>query len=490
MADEGVHLFADYTLDRGRGTLLRGGEPVHLRPQSYELLSFLADHRGRLISKDQLISHVWQGRAVGDDSLVQCLRDVRAALGEAGPSAVRNVRGRGYIFDPQKDAANDPAPAAEAIASEPETANTRPSFAPRRFGLLLLTGWLLAVAVVGYRYVRDRATTTDGSSQTLVSGYTPDHDAQLLYLRARHHHRLATEPEVRTAIGLYEQAIAADARHALAHAGLAEAWRTLAIVGQVPSKDAFPQAKAAAARALALDERLVEAHVALGWIAFSYDWNWVGAERELTRAIELEPTNADAHRAYAHLLSNMGRHEESIFEIAKARELDPRGLLVRTLEAQFLFYAGRDAEAEDRLHGALQMDPDFWVAHLGLGRIALQREQWPQAVAALRKARDLSSGVPEATTQLAYALARSGATDEALGLMHELEARSESRYVPAYSFAMIANGLGDRERALTELERSVDAREVQATFIKIDTRWNWLRSDPRFDALMRRTGLK
>lgn len=108
--------------------------------------------------------------------------------------------------------------------------------------------------------------------------------------------------------------------------------------------------------------------MALGWIAFSYDWDWVGAERELKRAIELEPTSTDAHRAYAHLLSNMGRHEEAILEITRARERDPRGMLVRTLEAQFLFYAGRYDEADERLRRAVEMDPDFWTAHQGLGR--------------------------------------------------------------------------------------------------------------------------
>jgi DNA-binding winged helix-turn-helix (wHTH) protein/tetratricopeptide (TPR) repeat protein len=482
-----VHLFADYTLDRGRGTLLSANGPVHLRPQSYELLSYLADHRGVLVSKDQLIQHIWQGRAVGDDSLVQCLRDVRAALGASGATVIRTVRGRGYIFDPQ-DTTPEADGAAEPAAAGANRAAARPAFLPRRFGRLLLIGWVLAAGVVGYRYIRDRDRTAGVNG--LSSGYTPDTDAQLLYLRARHHHRRSTEPEVRTAIGLYEKAIAVDPNHAAAHAGLAEAWRALAIVGQVPSRDAFPQAKAAAARALELDERLAEAHIALGWIAFSFDANWTEGERRLTRAIELEPASADAHRAYAHLLSNLGRHEEALFEIARARELDPRGLLVRALEAQFLFYAGRHAEAEERLRGTLEMDPDFWIAHQGMGRVLMARQQLPEGIEALRRARELSGGAPEPTTQLAYALAVAGARDEALGLMRELEDRSSTRYVPAYSFAIVANGLGDRERALSELERSVDAREVQATFIKIDTRWDWLRADTRFATLIRRIGLK
>jgi DNA-binding winged helix-turn-helix (wHTH) protein/Flp pilus assembly protein TadD len=483
-----LHLFADYTLDRSRGTLLRGGEAIHLRPQSYELLTYLADHRGILISKDQLIEHIWQGRAVGDDSLVQCLRDVRAALGESGAAVIRTVRGRGYIFDPQEPAAVPAGPPPGAAATGDGALETRRRIMPRRPGLLLSTGLLLALAFLGVRY-RDSRDAAPAAGE-LPAGYVPDHDAQLLYLRARHHQGLAKEPDVRTAINLYEKVIAADPNHARAHAGLAEAWRGLAIVGQVPSQDAFPRAKRAAERALALDERLAEAHVALGWIAFSFDWDWERAERALTRAIQLEPANPDAHRAYAHLLSNLGRHEEAILEIARARERDPRGLLVRGLEAQFLFYAGRYAEAEERLLRTLEMDPDFWVAHQGLGRVFFARGQTPEAIDALRRARELSGGAPEPTTQLAYALAASGANADAMELLRELEVRSSTGYVPAYSFAIVANGLRDRDRALSELERSVAAREVQATFIKIDTRWNWLRADPRFDTLVQRIGLK
>jgi DNA-binding winged helix-turn-helix (wHTH) protein/Tfp pilus assembly protein PilF len=487
VADERLHLFADYTLDRGRGTLLRGEEPVHLRPQAYDLLTYLAEHRGRLVAKDQLIRHVWQGRAVGDDSLVQCLRDVRAALGDEGASYIRNVRGRGYIFESQAaGAVVAGAPPAEGARDRPT-----PSFVPRRIGLLIVAGLLLSAAVIGYRLVLDRrGSAAVAGAQPLASGYTPDTDAQLLYLRGRHHHLKTTETDIRVAIDLFQKAIAADPNHALAHAGLADAWRALAIVGHVPSKEAFPQAKAAAERALRLDARLAEPHIALGWIGFSYDWDWAVAERSLTTAIELEPKNADAHRAYAHLLSNLGRHEEAIFEAARARELDPRGLLVRALEAQFLFYAGRYDEAEARLRETLEMDPDYWVAHLGRGRVHLLRGQVPEAIAAMRRARQLSDGAVEPTTQLAYALASSGGRDEALALMQELDARSGTRYVPAYSFAMIHNGLQDRDAALRHLEASVENREVQATFIRIDTRWNWLRADPRFDALMRRIGLK
>ena len=136
------------------------------------------------------------------------------------------------------------------------------------------------------------------------------------------------------------------------------------------------------------------------------------------------------------------------------------------------------------------MEPDFWPAHLGLGRILILREQVPAALEPLRRATSLSGGAVEPTTQLAYALARAGREGDARALMGELEERADRTHVPAYAFAMIENGLRNRDAALAHLERSVEAREVQATFIRIDTRWNWVRADPRFTALLERLRLK
>jgi len=497
--DDRLHLFGTRSLDLSRGVLLAGSEPVHLRPQAYALLRYLAANRGRLIAKDELIQQIWQGRAVGDDSLVQCFRDVRHALGADGAVYIRTVRGRGYIFDPPPAAvpvaspsSPVPRPAIPAAAAHGRPAGERRERTlGRRGAALFVAGVLLAGGVTAY-WLADGTDDPGASTGTrsLGTGYSPDNDAQLLYRRGRHQQQRTTEAGFRNAIDLYSQAIALEPDLALAHAGLAESYRALAIVGHLPSREAFPRAKQSALRALQLDDRLVEAHVALGWILFSYDWKWAEAETSLKRAIELDPRNAEAHRAYAHLLSNQGRHDEAVYEAARARELDPRGLLTRALEAQFLFYGGRYDEAEARVRETLEMEPDYWVAHLLLGRISLAREQVPQAIEPIRKATALSSGAIEPTTQLAYALARSGQTEEARLLMRQLEQRSESMHVPAYSFAMIHNGWGDRDAALRFLEHSVEAREVQATFIKIDARWNWVRPDPRFLALLQRLQLK
>ena len=158
---------------------------------------------------------------------------------------------------------------------------------------------------------------------------------------------------MRQAIDYYQQAIRIDKNFAPAYAGTAEAYRALAIVGQVPSMEAFPQARAAATHALGLDDRLPEAHVALGWILFSFDWDWAGAEQQLKDAIALNPQSPDAHRAYAHLLSNQSRHDEALVEIGRARQLDPRSAIINVMEGQMLFYAGHVDDAETRYRATL-----------------------------------------------------------------------------------------------------------------------------------------
>jgi DNA-binding winged helix-turn-helix (wHTH) protein/TolB-like protein/tetratricopeptide (TPR) repeat protein len=605
-------LFNGYELDRLKGCLLRRGTPVHLRPQAYEVLDFLAARAGRLVTKDALIAHVWRGRAVGDDSLVQCLRDVRQALGDEGGRIIRNVRGRGYIFDPGTATAAQPGDAATAI---PEPAAAVPSAAPSgrrghlaagilavvtlasvgyavfftrpaappigsiavmpltndtgdadadyladgtteafidmlaRIPTLSVKAWTVVSAYKGSKaapgqVARDlgvaallygriarqgndlslRVSLVDGASGnqlwgdrytgiaelprlqrqvalgveralrtglsaeergTLAAGYTVDGDAYLLYLRGRYHSHATTEAGMRQAIDYYEQAIRVAPDFAPAYAAMAEAYRSLSIVGQLPSMEAFPQARRAATRALELDSRLPEAHVALGWIGFSFDWDWAAAEQQFKTAVALNPQSPEAHFGYAHLLSNWGRHAEALVEIARARDLDPRSPIINMLEGQMLFYASRLDAAEARHRKVLEIVPDYWPAHLGIGRVDISRGRLPEAIAAIRTSVAQSSNAIEPLTQLGYALAASGNRAGADDVLGQLTARAADGYVPAYSFAMISNGLGNDDDALRYLEQSVVQREVQATFIKIDSRWDRLRPNPRFVQLLR-----
>jgi TolB-like protein/Flp pilus assembly protein TadD len=331
-----------------------------------------------------------------------------------------------------------------------------------------------------------RLKLTNVEQRQLGKDYTENAKAYELYLRGRFHYFKITQPEIRKAIGFFEQAIELDPNYALAYAGMADAYRTLPIAYGTPSKEGMLQAKAAAEKALELDGNLAEARIVLGWVGFTFDWDWAAAESEFKKAIELAPNNADAHRAYAHLLSNAGRHDEALTEIRRARELDPLSLITNALEGQFLFYARRDAEAFDRYKKTLEIEPNFWIAHNGAARIYIRQERYPEAVAALNKAIELSGGSTEPATQLGYALAKSGNRQQAQATLAKLKLLAAENYVPAYSFAMIYNGLGEADEALNYLEKSFEEREVQMSFVKIDTRWDEFRSEPRFVDLMRR----
>jgi tetratricopeptide (TPR) repeat protein len=207
-----------------------------------------------------------------------------------------------------------------------------------------------------------------------------------------------------------------------------------------------------------------------------------GRTRPAARARH-QPDNADAHRAYAHLLSNSGRHAEAIDEARRARELDPLSLITNALEGQFLFYAGQLDASEARYRKTLELEPDYWVAHNGLGRVFLGRGHLDEAVSTFETATALSHGSVEPLTQLGYALGRAGRRGEARRVLDDLRAMAGDRYVPAYAFAIIHHGLGDRAEALNYLEQSLQAREVHLTFVGIDTRWDSLRADPRFSAV-------
>lgn len=330
-----------------------------------------------------------------------------------------------------------------------------------------------------------RLQLTDDEEKSSEKRYTNSPEAYEFYLRGRYHYQKITETEILKAIEFYRRAIEIDPAYALAYAGLADAYRTLPIAYGKSSKEGLPQAKAAALKAVELDPQLSEAHIVLGWVTFWYDWDWSTAENELKRALELAPNNSEGRRAYAHILSNLARHDEAIAEIKLAREIDPMNLLTSALYGQFLFYAGRDEEAV-AINKVLEIEPNFWVAHNALGRIYIRQERFPEAIAALEKASELSSGSVEPLTQLGYALAKSGQRERALGSLSELRSRSVNHYVPAYNFSMIHNGLGQKDEALSYLEKSLDVREVQLTFVKIDTRWNNLRGEPRFIELMKR----
>ncbi len=247
----------------------------------------------------------------------------------------------------------------------------------------------------------------------------------------------------------------------------------------------MPKAKAAALRGIEIDETLPEAHVALGFTLFWYEWDWAAAERECLRALELNPNNADAHFAYAHVLSNSARHEMAIAEIRRARELDPLSFVTNALEGQILFFAGKHDEALDRLQKTIDLNPNFWLAHLFISRVYTEKGMHAEAIAATKKARELSQN-SQSDAYRAYAAARQGQMAEARVVLDELLKLSKERYVPPYNLAIIYHALGESDKALKYLEKGFAEKDVRMVFMKVEPMWTTLRSNRRFVDLLKR----
>jgi DNA-binding winged helix-turn-helix (wHTH) protein/TolB-like protein len=307
------------------------------------------------------------------------------------------------------------------------------------------------------------------------------------YLNGRFHTLKLTPPEVRKGIRYYEQAIEIDPGYARAFAGLADAYRTMGVVGGLP--DAFVKGKQAAHHAISLDDRLAEGYAVLGFITFFYDWDWPAAEKQLRHALQLDPNSPDAHLAYAHLLSSTGRHDEALVAARRASELDPGNARTVGLELLFLLFAGRSDEAIARQERAFELSSDAWPQHQWMALLYMERGMYDEAAASGRHAVDASGGNSWARALEGYALAKSGNTAAARSALDDIVRGSGAPGFRPYSAALVCAGLGDNGQALMWLERGVEQRDPGMTFLKVDKKWNGLRSDPGFKALLKRMNL-
>jgi TolB-like protein/DNA-binding winged helix-turn-helix (wHTH) protein len=334
-----------------------------------------------------------------------------------------------------------------------------------------------------------RLRLTGEEKQRLTKRYTENAAAYELYLKGRYHLNKLTPPEVQTSVSYFQQVIDLDPSYALAYVGLADAYRALSLTVDLPATEFFPKAKAAAQRAIEIDDGLAEAHAALGFAILFYDWDWSAAENQYKRALDLNPNSADTHLSYASLFAVTGRLAEAVAEIERARELDPLNLRTSALEGRFLALAGRTDEGLARLQKTIELEPNYFLAHLFASGVYLEKGMYREGIAEATRARDLSSGNAEAIATIGYALAMSGRRDEARAVLDELKKRSTERYIPPYNFALVYNGLGEREEVFAWLERGIEQRDPKMLFLKGGPQWKNLRDDPRLQNLLRRAGL-
>ena len=326
---------------------------------------------------------------------------------------------------------------------------------------------------------------TDDEWQRVVKRSTDDPKAYEAYLKGRLFISLG---QPNRAIDGFEEAVQRDPQFALAHAGLADIYSRRPVAAEVPASVAMPRAIEAAEKAVALDPDLPEAHAALGWINFYYHWDWQRSEAEFRRALALSPHELSALLGYAHLLSNTGRTDEALRQVDAAIRLDRLSPITNALKAQFLFNAGRNAEAMAQAGKTLENNPTFWIAHLQLGRCYSREGRYDEALRELEKARE----TPGTTIALAYSaivLAEAGRAEEARKVFDAMQALARRGSVSSYNVALAARAAGDPDAALDWLERAYAEKDVRLVFLDVEPAWEPLRGNRRFVALARRLKL-
>ena len=335
---------------------------------------------------------------------------------------------------------------------------------------------------------RIEISLTPGERQTLASTHPVDPEAHEDYLKGRYYFNQRTQEALKKSVGFFQQAIARDQSYALGYSGLADAYAMLGFRGGFPSQDALSRAKAAALKAVELDDTLAEAHVSLAFIAETHEWDWSAAEREYKRALELNPGDARAHHWYAGYLMYVGRFEEGIAEAKRARDLDPLSLPVNNALAGRLLVAGRVDEALQQLRKTLEMNPHFAPAHQTLGWVYLNEGQHGEAIQEFQQALQLSgTDDTEFMLDLGYAYAVLGKKDEAKRILATLKRQHERGLVPSGSIAILFGALGERNQAFAWLEKAYEERDPELTYLNVPgRRFEPLRHDPRFNDLLRR----
>lgn len=624
--------FGEFTLDARRRRFLRLEEPVILNAKAFDLLLFLVENSGRVISKQEIIDAVWKDQFVEESNLTVQISALRTALGEkaSSPRFLVTIPGTGYQFvaevkisefssSPEQPIEEDQiSKLSDSEFTPPNVIPEKRSFVRRQiFPIIALASVLIVSAVlIGRSYyagpepvhsiavlpfsernsnspsdylgdglaesvifslsrIRDlkvmsrdsafryrdetvdakkigrelgvgsiltgrisrtsdsvlvRAELVSASDNTVIWGeqfsrklddieklqvdiaqsialqlrvqmdindarlieknQTGDNEAFQHYLAGRFHLKKLTDDGFVKARESFKEAISKDPNYALAHAGMAEAYNLLSGWGAIAPNDGFPLAKAAAMRALEIDDNLAEAHTQMGIVTLFYDLDLKGAEREFIRAIEINPSFSDAHYMFTYALIAQGRFETAESSAVRSRELDPLSIAKLITLGDVFLYSRKPDEAAVHYNEALVMDPNSGFARWALGNAYMQSKRFPEAVEEFELAVRLSGSSPDEPAGLAVAKILSGNSHEARAILSDLMERSKKSHVSPALIAIIHGHLGENDKAFEFLERAVRERDSILLLIKFDPYFDPLRSDPRFAELQKRLGLQ
>lgn len=467
----------DVTLDLARQVVRIGGEEIRLRPKTFDVLTMLVRHAGQVVSKQRLIEAVWGQVAVTDDSLVQCLVEIRRAIGD-GHFTIRTVRGRGYLLD--GEVAVDTA-AVETLAPAPATSAAVAIGPPRwpwtwTFGAIAavaLVSVLVAVAALGPRAGRPAPTPLQ---DTMVSEARVELDAGLDLLRTSR-----AQTDLQRARQHFERAVELDAGYAAAHAALGNVLVLVSGLGMRPALEVLPLAGTSARRAVAIDPTL-----AAGWQALAHvqthDWDWAAAEQSYRRALALDPA-APMNMIFGHLLVGIGRTDEAVAESNRLLALQPDDAFRLGSNCIVKYFARRFDDAIAACDRSLEVDPNYTIANFwrALARSAVGRHD--DAMADALASRRAVGFAP--AWVVGYVHARAGRLEEAREVLRAVQARAATTHVPPVAIAFLFAAVGDHPQALDWLERAHREHGPWMELLAVYPPADPLRAEPRFRALLK-----
>ena len=336
---------------------------------------------------------------------------------------------------------------------------------------------------------RLKVTLRAERQKPLVRVGTKNLEAYQLYLKGRFHWNKRTPDGMQKAIEYFQEAILEEPTYALAYAGLADTYNLASFLNVFAPGEVMPKAKAAATKALEIDDGLAEAYVSLGYASFTYDWDWTAAGRHFQQALDLNPSYARNHVFYPLYLSSLGRFEEAVATAKQAQDLDPASPAVSHVLAVQLYLSRQFDQAIQQSRTTLEMEPYYGVAYAMLGQAYASKGCCREAVPDLERYLELTRGGATALALLGYAHARLGERNEALRILDKLEVVSKRSFVTGFSFALVYAGLEDKDQAFMWLEKAYEERFNRLAYLKVEALWDPLRSDPRFAELLRRVGI-
>ena len=341
-----------------------------------------------------------------------------------------------------------------------------------------------------------RITLSPEQQTRLTTAQPISPDAYEAYLKGRYCWYRRDPREFPKSVGYFRSAIEKQPDYALAYSSLAMSYAMLGVIpyDALPAREAMPQARAAAEKALKLDDSLAEARTVLGLVRYRYEWDWQGAEEQYNQALSVQPSYVQAHLWRSWLLLALNRRQEAMQQIQRAeeaaQETDPRSLVViRAVLAQAFYYAREYDRSIEESKKAIELDPNWFITYFHLARAHEQKGMYAEAVAELETAHAAFPNVLLFEMELGHAYALAGRKRDALKQIHDLDELAKSRYVPAFYVAAIHTGLGNKDEALQWLEKAAEERSDGLAFLGVDPAADSLRPDPRFQALLRRMNL-